>query len=93
MQLQIKAGDKLLTASLENNSSTEALVNLLKNQNLTIEMHDYGNFEKVGSLPQTLPRNDKQISVDYGDLILYQGNQFSVYYDKNSWNFTEIHSW
>ncbi|MDD5928699.1 MAG: hypothetical protein PUC37_02740 [Spirochaetales bacterium] len=25
-------------------------------------MHDYGNFEKVGSLGTRLPRNDEQIA-------------------------------
>lgn len=44
-------------------------------------MHDYGNFEKVGSLPKSLPRNDKQISTEPGDIILYQGNQITIYYD------------
>ena len=89
-QLQIRIGTSNLTASLEDNSSVTALSELLKKESITIDMHDYGSFEKVGDLPQSLPRNDKQISVDYGDLILYQGNQFSIYYDKNSWNFTKL---
>lgn len=48
------------------------------------------NFEKVGSLPATLPRNDQQITTEPGDIILYQGNQITIYYDTNSWNFTRL---
>lgn len=40
-----------------------------------------GNMEKVGSLGMTLPRNDRQITAAPGDLILYQGNSFVIYYD------------
>ncbi len=89
-QLILSVGDKKLTAVLEENSSAQALVELLKQGDISINMHDYANFEKVGSLPESLPRNDEQISTDYGDMILYQGNQFSIYYDKNSWNFTKL---
>ena len=53
-------------------------------------MHDYGNFEKVGFLPATLPRNDKQITTEPGDIILYLGNQITFYYNTNSWNFTRL---
>ena len=55
---------------------------------LTASLYDYGNFEKVGDLPISLPCNDKQTNTDAGDLILYQGKSFVIYYDKNSWNFT-----
>ena len=55
-----------------------------------MEMEDYSNFEKVGDLPQSLPTNDEQIDTDAGDLILYQGNRFVIYYDKNSWDFTRL---
>ena len=57
---------------------------------MTIEMHDYGSFEKVGALGTTLPRNDEQITTEPGDVILYQGNQVTIYYDVNSWSFTRL---
>ena len=50
----------------------------------------YGSFEKVGSLPWTLPRNDEQITTSPGDIILYKGNQITIYYDTNSWSFTRL---
>ena len=89
-KLQLTIGETTLTASLEDNSSAMALISLLQEGSLTLDLHDYGDFEKVGDLPQALPRNDEQISVDYGDLILYQGNQFSIYYDQNTWSFTKL---
>jgi hypothetical protein len=46
--------------------------------------------EKVGPLGTSLPRNDTQISVGPGDVILYQGNQITIYYETNSWNFTRL---
>lgn len=53
-------------------------------------MSDYGNFEKVGPLGQSLPTNNQQITTEAGDIILYQGNQITIYYDRNSWNFTRL---
>ncbi len=88
--LYIQVGETTLTAALVENSSTAALKELLAEGPLTIDMSDYGNFEKVGSLGTSLPRNDEQITTEPGDLILYQGNSFVIYYDTNSWNFTRL---
>ena len=79
-----------LTATLADNSSATAFYQLLEKGPLTVDMHDYGNFEKVGSLGTSLPRNDSQITTEAGDIILYQGNQITIYYDTNSWNFTRL---
>ena len=89
-EIIIEVNSKKLTVSLEDNSSTIALVEKLKEQDIVVEAHDYGNFEKVGELGFSLPRNDTQITTKAGDLILYQGNQLSLYYDVNSWNFTKL---
>ena len=83
-------GQDVLTIKPENNSSTGAFIDLLRKSDLTVEMHDYGNFEKVGSIGSSLPRNDKSITTKPGDVILYQGNQITIYYDVNSWNFTKL---
>ena len=79
-----------LTATLYDNSSSRALVDLLQKGSVTIDMHDFSNFEKVGDLPVTLPRNDTPTDTDAGDLILYLGKRFVIYYDKNSWDFTPL---
>lgn len=88
--MYIKVGDAVLTAELADNSSAEALKEMLSEGDVTIDMHDYGNFEKVGELGRTLPVNDEQITTQAGDIILYQGNNITIYYDKNSWNFTRL---
>lgn len=88
--MKITAGDTVFIAELADNSSAEALKELLAEGPLTIEMSDYASMEKVGPIGQSLPRNDEQISTDAGDIILYQGNSLVIYYGTNSWNFTRI---
>lgn len=86
--IRLTVDDRTFTATLEKNSSAEALITRLSEGNIQIRMDDYGNMEKVGSLGFSLPRNDRQTTTSPGDLILYQGNSFVIYYDSNSWNFT-----
>ena len=90
IQITSDSGKSELTATLVDNSSATAFYEHLKKGPLTVDMHDYGSFEKVGPLGTTLPRNDTQITTTAGDLILYQGNQITIYYDTNSWNFTRL---
>jgi hypothetical protein len=89
-KLNLTIGNTTLTATLADNSSAEALLELLADKPLTIDMSDYGNMEKVGGLGVSLPRNDEQIATEAGDLILYQGNALVIYYAPNSWNFTRL---
>lgn len=79
-----------LLATLAENSSAQSFAEKLRGGAITIQMEDYGNFEKVGDLPFSLPKNDTHISTDAGDIILYLGNKITIYYDKNSWNFTRL---
>ena len=87
--LSIKSG-KTFTATLADNSSARALIRLLEKSDISIEMQDYANMEKVGPLATSLPRNDEQITAACGDLILYQGKYFVIYYAPNSWNLTRL---
>lgn len=88
--LYIHVNGTVLTAKLENNSSAKALVNLLQKGDLTIDMNDYQSFEKVGDLGTTLPRNDTSLTTEAGDLILYLGRYFVIYYDTNTYSLTRL---
>ena len=94
MSIKIKitsdSGEHTLNATLAENKSALAFAELLKKGPVTVSMSDYGSFEKVGFLGTSLPRTDSQITTQAGDIILYQGNQITIYYDTNSWNFTRL---
>jgi len=81
-------GTYKLSATLLDNSSSTAFYSALEKAPITVDMHDYVSFEKVGSLGMSFPRNDTQITTEPGDIILYQGNQITIYYDENTWSFT-----
>ncbi len=88
--INVEIGDRVLTATLVENSSTDALKEALSESPITVTMRDYGNMEKVGPLGMDLPRNDEQITAEAGDIILFQGNALVIYYAPNSWNFTRL---
>jgi len=88
--LVIEAGGRIFYADLEDNSSAEAFRDKLNSEALEVDLHDYGSFEKVGPLPFELPTNDEQITTEPGDVILYQGDQITIYYDVNTWSFTRL---
>jgi len=88
--LVMAVNDHFYCPTMMDHSSAEAFIEKLSAGAIEVEMHDYGNFEKVGTLPWSLPRNDEKITTRPGDLILYQGNQITIYYDQNTWNFTRL---
>ncbi len=87
-KMYIQIGDTVWTAALENNPSVTAWKELLAKGPLTVDMSDYGGFEKVGSIGTALPQTNRQITTRPGDIILYQGSSVTIYCDENTWNFT-----
>ena len=73
----------------QDNASVDALKELAAS-GLTVQMSMYGGFEQVGSLGANLPRDDKQTTTDYGDVVLYSGNQIVIFYGSNSWSYTRL---
>ena len=86
----ITIGETRLEAVFAENPSAEAFAALLAEGDVTVQMQDYSHFEKVGALGTSLPRSDRQITTEPGDVILYQGDQITIYYDVNSWSFTRL---
>lgn len=89
-KIVLSIGNESMTANLVDNEATRALVSLLKHAPITIDMSDYGGFEKVGELPQSLPTSNTQITTEPGDIMLYQGRSLVVFYGSNSWSYTRL---
>ena len=88
--LQMTIGETPVEVEWEDNESVEALRELCQNGPLTIQMSMYGGFEQVGSIGQSLPRNDSQTTTQSGDIVLYSGDQIVVFYGSNSWAYTRL---
>lgn len=86
----ISANGKEMTATFADNSSAIAFRDLIADAPLTVEMSDFGDFEKVGDLGHTLPVNDSRITTQPGDVILYLGSNVTIYYGVNTWTFTPL---
>lgn len=90
MKMKIQVGDTVFTATLAENSSVDALMELMADDPLTLNMSDYAGMEKGADLGVTLPQNNEQMNTQAGDIILFQGRTFVIYYDTNSWSLTPI---
>ena len=86
----MKIGDTKVNVEWEDNQAVEALRDMAKDGDITIQMSMYGGFEQVGSIGQSLPRDDKQTTTSSGDIVLYSGNQMVVFYGSNSWPYTRL---
>ena len=85
--MTMRIGETEVPVTWEDNASVAALRELLP---LTIQMSMYGGFEQVGPIGQSIERNDTQITTNYGDIVLYSGNQIVIFYGSNSWAYTRL---
>ena len=88
--INLKIWDWVYDVVLEDNTATKALLEKLKEWDILINAHEYWGFEKVWDLGFSLPREDKQITTEGWDIVLYNWNQISLFYDSNSWSYTKL---
>lgn len=85
--MKLTIGETAVPVTWEYNPSVEDLKNHLP---LTIEMSKYGGFEQVGSIGRSIISDDKEITANYGDIVLYSGNKIVIFYGSNSWAYTRL---
>ena len=88
--INLKIWNAVFDVTLKENSATKKLIEKLHEWDIVVNAHEYWWFEKVGNLGFDLPRADKQITTELGDLVLYQWNQISLFYESNSWSYTKL---
>ena len=89
-KLYLTINSNKLEITLAKNSSVDALVERLKEGDITYTANDYGGFEKVGGLGFSLPSSDTTITTQAGDVILYSSNQIVLFYGSNTWSYTRL---
>lgn len=75
MKLNVSIDDHVFTATLTDNVAVDKLIDHLKDGDITLTLDDYGEFEKVGALGFGLTTDNRQMSTNSGDIVLYYGNQ------------------
>ncbi len=88
--MNVQVGDVVFSATLEENEAVSALVEMMRESPVVIQMSDYSGFEKVGPLGTSLPANNSQTTTQAGDIVLYNGNQIVIFYGSNSWSYTRL---
>ena len=76
--LVIEAGGRCFYAALDDTDAAAALAEHLSREPLMLELSDHGGFEKVGSLPWTLPVQETRITTQPGDILLSQGDRLCI---------------
>ena len=78
-----------LKVTLEHNSTVEALIDILKQEDIVYTA--YGNsFEIYGDIGHSLPTNNTQITSQAGDVFLWAGNNICIFFGNNSYSYTRI---
>ena len=90
IEMKLIISDTEVPVTWEDNDSVRAIMDMISDRQLTVQMSMYGGFEQVGELGQSIVRDDRQITTSPGDIVLYAGNSIVVFYGSNSWAYTKL---
>lgn len=88
-EMYIYVNDDKLEIKLENNSTVDDLVGLLKQGNITYTAYANG-FEIYGDIGHSLTTNNTQITSEVGDVLLWAGSNICIFFGNNSYSYTRI---
>ena len=88
--LELTINGTVIEAQWEDNETVTELLTIAKETPIVVSTTLYGGFEQVGTLPQSFPRNDVQMTTEPGDIVLYSGDQLVVFFGTNSWSYTKL---
>lgn len=88
--LKLLIDDVEVNIEWEDNDSVKAIKEIAKNGGLTINTHQYGGFEQVGEIGQSIVSNNVQMTTVPGDIVLYADSNIVVFYGSNSWSYTKL---
>ena len=88
-KMYITIGVQTQSATLVDNEATRELIAALQDASITVTLND-NDFEIWGSLGRLLTTKNEQMTVQPGDIVLYNGSNICIFYDSNSWSYTRL---
>ena len=88
--LKITGTNGTVYADFADTDAAKGLIEALEKSPISVELHDYGGFEKVGDIGMDLTRSDVSTVTGPGDIVLYNGKSIVVFYGSNSWQYTGL---
>ncbi len=88
-KMYITIGGQTQSAILVDNDATRELVAALQSAPITVTLND-NNFEIWGPLGRSLTTKNEQMTVQPGDIVLYNGSNICIFYAGNSWSYTRL---
>ena len=89
-EMYLNVNGNKLKITLAENSSVDALVEILKQGDITFTADENGDFEMYGDIGHSLPTNNTSLSAHAGDVFLYAGRYLCFFFGSNSYSYTRI---
>ena len=88
-KIYITIGGQTQSVTLVDNDATRELIAALQDASITVTLND-NSFEIWGALGKSLTTKDEQMTVQPGDIVLYNGSNICIFYASNSWSYTRL---
>ena len=90
IDMKLYINEKEVSVTWFNNESVKELDEDVKNHNIVVEMSMYGGNEQFGSLGKEYSSDDKRMTTECGDIVLYDNDNIVVFYGSNTWEYTKL---
>ena len=91
MIVSLMIGDERYNIETVGNPTAADFYKRVSSEPLSLKMEDYGGFEKNAELPWELSSDeDEQVTVQPGEIVLYQGKTLVLLYEENTAAYTRL---
>ena len=91
MIVSLMIGDERYNIETAGNPTAADFYKRVSSEPLSLKMEDYGGFEKNAELPWELSSDeDEQVTVQPGEIVLYQGKTLALLYEENTAAYTRL---
>ena len=74
----------------EENATVTEILNDASKKDIVVQMSMYGGNEQFGPLGKSYVSDNRSITTDNGDIVLYNDSNIVLFYGSNTWSYTKL---